>query len=81
MQNPDLIELETRNFLEAENSYQDAIMTSTKPLQEKLYTEMRGRIKENDSSVPFSEGPCLYGQKYLTGGQHPHLFRSAHDGS
>jgi len=49
MQNPDLLEPEIRNFLEAENSYQDAIMASTKPLQEKLYSEMRGLIKEDDS--------------------------------
>jgi oligopeptidase B len=81
MHNPDLLKPEIRNFLEVENSYQDAIMASTKPLQEKLYSEMRGRIKEDDSSVPFSDGQNLYGRKYLTGGQHPHLFRSGHDGS
>lgn len=39
-------------YLEAENRYTDAMMEHTKGLQEKLYKEMLGRIKETDTSTP-----------------------------
>jgi len=41
-----------RSYLEAENAYTDAVMAPTKTLQEKLYAEMLGRIKETDSAPP-----------------------------
>jgi len=41
-----------RAHLEAENAYTDAVMAPTKALQEKLYAEMLGRIKETDSAPP-----------------------------
>lgn len=68
-------------YLDAENAYQDAIMAPTKELQDKLFAEMRGRIKEDDSSVPSPDGDYLYGLKYVTGGQHPKFTRSKRDGS
>ncbi len=40
------------DYLEAENEYTAAIMKDTEPLQEKLFQEIIGRIKEDDSSVP-----------------------------
>ena len=45
--NPEVIE-----FLEAENTYTEAVMEHTKELQDTLYKEMLGRIKETDVSVP-----------------------------
>ncbi|WP_417693336.1 S9 family peptidase [Roseibium sp.] len=68
-------------YLDAENAYQDAIMAPTEDLQEKLFAEMRGRIKEDDSSVPAPDGAYSYGIKYVTGGQHPKFVRSNRDGS
>ena len=68
-------------YLDAENAYQDAIMAPTKELQDKLFGEMRGRIKEDDSSVPAPDGPYAYGIKYVTGGQHPKFIRTKRDGS
>lgn len=41
-----------RKHLEAENAYTDAVMAPTKALQEKLYAEMLGRIKETDAAPP-----------------------------
>ena len=43
---------EVTTYLEAENAYTDAVMKPTEPLQEALYKEMLGRIKETDLSVP-----------------------------
>ncbi|WP_417684732.1 S9 family peptidase [Roseibium sp.] len=68
-------------YLDAENAYQEAIMAPTRELQEKLFAEMRGRIKEDDSSVPSPDGPYAYGIKYVTGGQHPKYLRTKRDGS
>lgn len=68
-------------YLDAENAYQDAMMAPTKELQETLFGEMRGRIKEDDSSVPTPDGAYCYGVKYVTGGQHPKFTRSNRDGS
>ena len=47
-------------YLESENAYFDTVMAHTKELQEKLYTEMRGRIKEDDQSVPTLENGYYY---------------------
>ena len=43
---------EVIDYLEAENAHTEAVMAHTKPLQEALYEEMLGRIKETDIDVP-----------------------------
>jgi oligopeptidase B len=49
------------DYLTAENKYYDTMMSATKALQEKLYTEMKARIKEKDESVPvFKNGYYYY---------------------
>ena len=49
------------DYLVAENKYYDTMMSGTKQLQEKLYTEMKARIKEKDESVPsFKQGYFYY---------------------
>lgn len=47
-------------YLEAENAYTEHCMAHTKDLQEKLYKEMLGRIKEDDRSVPYRKGNYWY---------------------
>lgn len=80
MRDPSVLDTDIRTYLEAENSYQDAIMEPTRELQDKLFAEMRGRIKEDDSSVPAPDGPFAYGMKFETGGQQPIFFRTPRDG-
>ena len=48
-------------------------MADTEALQETLFKEMRGRIKEDDSTVPSPDGPWAYAMRYVEGGQHPLL--------
>ena len=49
------------DYLKAENAYYDTMMSGTKILREKLYTEMKARIKEKDESVPsFKHGYFYY---------------------
>ncbi|WP_047463164.1 S9 family peptidase [Rhizobium rhizogenes] len=71
---------EIRAHLEAENTYMNAAMADTKELQKLLFAEMKGRIKEDDSSVPVKDGPYSYGTLFVTGGEQPHYFREARDG-
>lgn len=49
-----------RQYLDAENSYTDAVMASTKDLQETLYGEILSRIQETDVSAPTRRPPYLY---------------------
>ena len=51
---------EVRAYLEAENTYTDAVMKPTEGFQGKLYSEMLGRIKETDVEVPYKEGDYFY---------------------
>ena len=75
MHDPSLLPQEIRAFLEGENAYHEAIMADTKPLQDRLFHELKGRIKEDDSSVPAPDGPYDYYSAYVTGGQHPRYCR------
>ena len=64
--NPDVIA-----YLNSENEYLEKIMSPVKPLQEKLFEEMKGRIKEHDESVPVKNGEYFYYVKYVEGGEYP----------
>lgn len=77
---PTLLDPSIRAHLEAENAYMEAAMGDTKALQEKLFEEMKGRIKQDDSSVPVNDGPYAYGTLFVTGGEQPHYFRTPRDG-
>ena len=47
-ENPEVI-----SYLEAENAYTEAQMAGTVDLQDELFEEIKGRIKQDDSSVPY----------------------------
>lgn len=64
--NPDVI-----SHLEAENTYADAMMKPTVALQEKLYKEMVGHIKETDVTVPYRWGDYFYYTRTEQGKQYP----------
>jgi oligopeptidase B len=59
------------NYLTAENNYLDTMMAHTTDFQEALFEEMRGRIKEDDSSVPYKLDDYYYYTRYVTGGEYP----------
>jgi oligopeptidase B len=56
------------------------LLGHTAPLQKKLVAEMRGRIKEDDSSVPSPDGPYAYFRKFREGGQHELFGRMPREG-
>jgi oligopeptidase B len=70
MRNPSRLDPAIRAYLQAENDYCDRALADTKSLQEKLFAEMRSRIKEDDSSVPTPDGSYAYYVRYREQGQH-----------
>ncbi|MGY0560426.1 S9 family peptidase [Luteimonas sp. A277] len=64
-------------YLNAENAYADSVMASSKPLQGKLYEEIVGRIRQDDSSVPFRERGYWYYSRFETGKDYPVYARRA----
>ncbi|MEZ5829266.1 MAG: S9 family peptidase [Hyphomicrobiales bacterium] len=80
MRDPAVLSADIRTHLEAENAYTGAVMADTEELQTKLFEEMKGRIKEDDSSVPAPDGPFDYYTRYIVGGQHPLFCRRPRGG-
>ena len=67
----DLEDPETLEYLKAENAHTDAVMAPETELIESLFEEMRGRIKEDDSTVPEKEGDYFYYTRFEEGSQYP----------
>jgi oligopeptidase B len=62
-------------YLEAENAYTEGVMAPTKALQETLYKEMLGRIKQTDLGVPSRIGEYFYYSRTEEGKQYPFMCR------
>src|SRR5262245_4842873 len=71
LRNPNVLASDIRAQLEAENAYTSAMMADTDGLQQHLFAEMKGRIKEDDASVPSPDGAFSYYTRFVIGGQHP----------
>ncbi len=65
-ENPEVIA-----YLEAENEYTKAVMAHTENLQEQLFEEIRGRIKETDISVPYKLDDYWYYTRWEEGKEYP----------
>jgi oligopeptidase B len=64
--NPEVIK-----YLEDENAYTKAVMAHTQALQDRLYEELKGRVLQNDQSVPFREGNYFYYTRLVEGKNYP----------
>jgi oligopeptidase B len=62
-------------YLNAENAYADALLASTKPLQEQLFKETVARIKQDDSSVPARQRGYYYYSRFEAGADYPLIAR------
>ncbi len=58
-------------YLNSENDYYDKVTSSTKDFQESLFQEMKGRIKEDDASVPYFRNKYFYITRFEKGSQYP----------
>jgi oligopeptidase B len=68
---PTVVRADIRAALVEDNAYTQAMLADTEALQERLFQEMRGRIKEDDATVPSPDGPWEYYTRYEIGAQHP----------
>lgn len=71
MHEPSVLAPQIRGYLEAENAYTAAMLAPAESLQNQLFQELRGRLKEDDSTVPLPDGGYHYYQRFETGLQHP----------
>ena len=65
-ENPEVID-----YLERENDYYEKMTAHTKGFQEELFEEMKGRIKEDDESVPYKLNGYYYITRFETGKDYP----------
>ncbi len=65
-ENPEVIA-----YLEAENAYTEAMTGDTADLQDALFAEMKGRLKEDESSAPYEKDGYWYYTRYVEGGEYP----------
>lgn len=63
------------DYLKAENAYTDTMLSSTRELQQQLFNEMKGRIKEKDESVPYKDNGYWYISRFEEGSQYPVISR------
>lgn len=63
---PDVID-----YLKGENAYNDSMTAHTKEFQQRLFEEMKGRIKEDDESAPYKYNGYWYITRYETGKDYP----------
>ena len=75
MREPEALTPEIRSHLDHENAHTDAVMLPTRELGDRLFEELKGRIKEDESSVPAKDGPWDYYVRYELGSQHPRYCR------
>ena len=81
LSDPDVLRSDIRDHLNAENEYYEDATDDLQALRDQLFQEMRGRIKEDDSSVPAPDGPYAYAVRYRDGGEYPIFVRTLRDGS
>ncbi len=59
------------DYLEAENAFLRSAIAHTEGLQEALFAEMKGRIRQDDQSAPVYRNGYYYYTRYETGGEYP----------
>ena len=77
---PKVEDPEIRAYLEAENAYFEAVTAPEKDLVAALHAELKGRLKDDDSSVPVPDGPWLYHWAFMPGAQYRTWYRAPRAG-
>ncbi len=70
-ENPDEQTIKVLDYLNGENEYKEAVMKHTEALQQKLFDELTGRLKQDDASVPYFDNGYYYYTKYSEGKEYP----------
>lgn len=80
LRDPSKLAPDIRSMLEAENAYYAKVTDDLEALRKTLFEEMRGRIKEDDASLPAKDGPYRYWTKFRAGGEYPIFLRAPSGG-
>jgi oligopeptidase B len=72
---PDEQTTKVLDYLKAENEYSKTVLKRQEELQKKVYDEIVGRIKQDDSSVPYFKSGYYYFNKYSVGSEYPVYYR------
>jgi len=80
LRDPGTLDADIRSHLEAENGYYEEATDDLETLRQQLFEEMRGRIKEDDSTVPAVDGDFAYAVRFREGGEYPVYVRTPRDG-
>ena len=80
LRDPAELDDDIRLQLEAENAYYEEATGDLEALRDQLFEEMRGRIKEDDSSVPQPDGDYQYAVRFREGGEYPVFVRAPRGG-
>ena len=64
-------------YLAAENNFRQESMAAAKPLEDRLYAEIIGRVKQDDSSVPYHKEGYWYYRRFESGAEYPIFARRA----
>lgn len=71
LRDPAALRADIGDHLRAENAYTAAMLAGTEALQAQIFEEMKGRIKQDDATVPAPDGPFDYYLRYEVGAEHP----------
>ena len=72
---PEVDDKDVLDHLKAENAWFEARMAPHKPLVDELFAEMKGRIKEDESSVPQKDGDWIYWRSFTPGQEYRKWYR------
>lgn len=68
------------DYVNAENAYFDTVMAAHKPLVDTIFDELKGRVKDDDASVPQRDGDYLYWHRFDKGAEYRKWYRRHVDG-
>ncbi len=75
---PKVDDVEVLDYLKAENAYTEQVMGKEEEgLRAALFAELKGRVKEDDTGVPYLKGGYIYQSRFSAGQDHPVFVRRA----
>ncbi|NVJ69456.1 MAG: S9 family peptidase [Alphaproteobacteria bacterium] len=77
---PDVKDEEILDYLKRENTYFESVMNEHKPLTDALFEEIKGRVKEDDESVPWFDGAFEYRWAFAKGAEYRAWYRRPREG-
>ena len=76
LKNPTKLNDEVANYLTEENAFVKEQLKEKKQLETEIFQELKGRIKDKDSSVPLKDGAYYYFSEYEGGSEYPSFKRT-----